>query len=85
MANREQNERRFPQWEDLPDGGRRYFRIVTGKLSGYARFVKVVNADEETISFIQEIYDDEGLLVGSHQKYPQDTGHQDVSVEEDSP
>lgn len=83
MANREQNERRFPQWDDLPDGGRRYYRTVTGKISGYARYVKIVDADENTLSFVQEIYDDEDRLTGVHQKYPQDTGHQDMPVEEE--
>jgi hypothetical protein len=37
MATREQNERRFPAWDDLPDGGRRYYHIKKGKVSGYAR------------------------------------------------
>lgn len=76
MANREQNERRFPQWDDLPDGGRRYYRVVPGRVQGYARYVKIVDADEVTQRLVQEIYDDEGHLIGLHQKYPEDTGHQ---------
>jgi hypothetical protein len=83
MANRKQNERRFPQWEDLPDGGRRYYRIVQGTISGYARYVKVVDANEVTMSFVQEIYDDNSQLIGIHSKYPEDTGHQDLMIQED--
>ena len=83
MANREQNERRFPQWENLPGGGRRYYRTIKGKIAGYARYVKVVDADEVTISFAQEIYDDDDRLIGTHQKYPVDAGH--ISVEEVEP
>lgn len=70
MAKRQQNERRFPTWETLPSGGRRYFRIVKGRHTGYARYVKIVDAEENTIAIIQEIYDSE-------------TGHQLV-VSEDS-
>lgn len=81
MANREQNERRFPYWEELPNGGRRYYRIRRGRVQGYARYVKIVDADEVTVSLVQEIYDDEGRLIGIHQKYPEDTGHQVIEVE----
>ena len=83
MATRQQNERRFRQWEDLPGGGRRYYRTVQGKISGYARYVKFVDANEVTVQIIQEIYDDENRLIGVHQKYPEDTGHQVMSLEED--
>lgn len=83
MANREQNERRFPDWEELSDGGRRYYRIRRGRLQGYARYVKIVDRNEVTIRLIQEIYDDEGRLIGIHEKYPEDKGHQVISVEED--
>ena len=84
MANREQNERRFPQWDDLPEGGRRYYRIQQGRVQGYARYVKMVDAHEVTLSLVQEIYDNEGRLIGLHQKYPEDTGHQVIDVEGDN-
>jgi hypothetical protein len=83
LADRQQNERRFPEWEELPGGGRRYFRIRQGRVSGYARYVKIVDANEVTVSIVQEIYDDDDRLVSRHQKYPEDTGHQDVMVEDD--
>ncbi len=83
MANREQNERRFPHWDELPEGGRRYYRILPGRVQGHARYVKIVDADEVTLSLVQEIYDDQGRLIGLHQKYPEDTGHQVIDVEGD--
>jgi IMP cyclohydrolase len=83
MANRKQNERRFPRWDDLPGGGRRYYRIRQGKAQGYARYVKIVDADEVTVRLVQEIYDDEGRLIGIHQKYPDDTGHRVIGGEGD--
>jgi hypothetical protein len=76
VATRRDNERRFKQWEDLPDGGRRYWVDREGAVSGFQRMVKIVDADEVTLSLIQEIYDDDGVLIERHQKYPVDTGHQ---------
>ncbi|MBZ0290856.1 MAG: hypothetical protein K8I30_24735 [Anaerolineae bacterium] len=76
MATRESNERRFLLWDDLPDGGRRYYAIKIGKVKNYARYVKIVDANEITISIVQEIYDNDDRLVAIHQKYPVDTGHQ---------
>ncbi|MHB8750691.1 MAG: hypothetical protein ACYDBJ_16070 [Aggregatilineales bacterium] len=81
MATQQDNERHFPSWDELPGGGRRYYQIRHGKDMGYARYVKVVDANEATISFVQEIYDGQGQLIVIHQKYPEDTGHQDVDVE----
>jgi hypothetical protein len=78
MASRKQNERRFTHWEDLPDGARRYWFDVPGAKRGFARYVKWVDANEDTLRFVQEIYDDTDHLVETHQKYPTDTGHQRV-------
>ncbi len=78
MASRERNEQRFPQWDILPDGGRRYYRIIKGRVKGYARYVKEVDAHEVTVRIVQEIYDDDDRLVSIHQKYPGDTGHVDL-------
>jgi hypothetical protein len=41
--------------------------------------VKEVDAEEETLRFWQEIGDERGKLVEIHGKYPQDTGHQEVT------
>ncbi len=40
--------------------------------------MKEVDADEKTVRFWQEIYNDQGKLVEIHEKYPVDTGHQQV-------
>ena len=73
---RRQNEKKFGSWESLPDGGRRYFYKVEGKIYGWwARYVKEVNGSEETIRFYQEVYDSKGKLIEIHEKYPADTGH----------
>ncbi len=37
-----------------------------------------VDAQESTLRFWQEIYDDQGKLVEVHEKYPVDKGHQKV-------
>jgi hypothetical protein len=77
-AKRRSNEARFPTWESLPDGGRRYVLEVAGRGGWSARYVKEVNSVEETIRFAQEIYDPEGRLIETHEKFPTDLGHQRV-------
>jgi len=85
LPTREQNERRFPIWKVLSDGGRRYTRVIPGRAGGHARYVKLVDRDEITLRFVQEIYDVEGRLIGVHQKYPTDTGHRLVLGGDDDP
>jgi hypothetical protein len=75
LATREQNERRFPRWDALPNGGRRYYRTIKGRTAGYAIYVKEVDADEMTVRIVQEVYDDNDRLMAVHQKFPEDTGH----------
>lgn len=82
MATRERNEKRFPKWDDFPNGGRRYYRTIKGRVKGYALYIKEVDADEVTVRIVQEVYDDNDQLIGVHQKYPDDTGH--VWVQEDN-
>ena len=82
MATREQNERRFRHWQDLPDGRRRYWTDRQGMVSGFQRMIKMVDTDETTLQVLQEIYNDEGVLIERHQKYPVDTGHE-ILVDED--
>lgn len=76
MSTRRQNEKDFGNWDELPDGGRRYWAERQGKVSGRQRMIKVVDADEKTLLVVQEIYDDQGELMERHQKYPVDTGHE---------
>ncbi len=81
MAKRRQNEKEYPNWEELPNGGRRYWRDRKGHVSGFQRIIKIVDADETTLQVVQEIHDDNGELVEYHQKYPNDTGHQIIKQE----
>ena len=72
---RHENERKFGRWKELPPGGRRYFLEVPGLHGWTARYVKEVDAEEQTIRFFQEIYDENRRLVEIHEKYPIDKGH----------
>jgi hypothetical protein len=76
MATREQNEKDFEHWEELPDGGRRYWSERKGAVWGFQRIVKIVDANENTRLLVQEVYNDDGEQYERHQKYPVDTGHQ---------
>ena len=67
MSTREQNEQKFPHWEILEAGGRKYWLDVRGRLGWKARYIKEV-----------EIYDEMEKLVEVHHKYPIDLGHQKV-------
>jgi len=78
MNSRVQNERKFRSWEELPGGGRRYWLDVLGRLGWRACYLKEVDAQEVTLRFWQEIYDEHGKLVEVHEKYPVDKGHQKV-------
>ena len=75
---RKENERKFGNWDELPDGGRRYFYEIQGRHGWTARYVKEVDASERTIRFYQEIYNETGQLVEIHEKYPVDKGHSRV-------
>jgi len=76
MATRRQNEKDFDHWEELPDGGRRYWFDREGARWGVQRIIKVVDQTEKTLLLLQEIYNDDGELVERHQKFPRDTGHE---------
>jgi hypothetical protein len=78
MASREQNERKFKRWEELANGGRRYIREFVGRAGGRARYVKEVDAGEQTVRFAQEIYDQDGRLITVHEKFPVDLGHKQL-------
>lgn len=81
MSTQSQNERKFGHWEELPSGGRRYWFEVAGRHGWKARYVKEVDADENTVRFWQEIYDDQDTLVEIHEKYPVDKGHRQIQEE----
>ncbi len=77
-GRRRENEGKFETWKDLPDGGRRYSLSVPGRLGWKAIYLKEVDANESTIHFWQEIYDDAGNLVEEHHKFPRDLGHKKI-------
>jgi hypothetical protein len=83
MSTRSQNERKFGSWRSLEDGKRLYWLDVKGKMNWTARYLKLVDQQENTIRFWQEIFNEQGLLVEVHQKYPIDLGHQ-RQMEQDS-
>lgn len=76
MTTRRQNERKFGRWKQLDGGGRLYWLDVPGRMQWRARYLKEVDADEQTVKFWQEIYDAQGMLVEIHEKFPIDRGHQ---------
>jgi hypothetical protein len=78
VSTRAQNEAKFGAWEELSGGGRRYRLDVAGRSGWSARYLKEVDADEMTLRFWQEIYDDQGRLVERHEKYPVDKGHEKI-------
>jgi hypothetical protein len=75
MSTRTQNEKKFGNWDELPDGRRLYRLDVPGRSGWLARYLKEVDAEDTTLRFWQEIYDDHGRLVEIHEKYPLDKGH----------
>jgi hypothetical protein len=81
MATRKQNEHEYTYWVELPDGGRRYWRDRRGAVHGFQRIVKIVDASENTLFLVQEVYNDANELIGIHQKYPIDLGHQHLKDE----
>ncbi|MBE0425601.1 MAG: hypothetical protein IBX72_03020 [Nitrospirae bacterium] len=76
------NEKKFPNWEKLHVTGRRYWLDVQGRHGWKARYVKEVDAQEETVRFYQEIYGNNGNLVNIHEKYPVDKGHKKIKEEQ---
>lgn len=75
MSTRTQNEKKFGRWEDLPGGKRRYWLEIQGRQGWRARYLKEVDANEATLRFWQEVYDEKGELAEIHEKYPVDQGH----------
>ena len=78
VSDRSSNERKFGSWAPRPSGGRVYRRVVAGRSGWSAAYCKEVDADENTLRFWQEIFDDEGRLREIHEKFPVDRGHKRV-------
>ncbi|MEZ4714332.1 MAG: hypothetical protein R3A44_44540 [Caldilineaceae bacterium] len=79
-AKRRRNEHKYGQWQPIEAGGRQYWYDVPGRHGWLARYIKEVDAEENTVRFYQEIYNAKGKLVETHEKYPVDTGHQPVNT-----
>jgi len=78
IYKREENEKKFPNCEVQPSGSRLYWFEIEGRMGWKARYLKAVDAEEVTLSFWQEIYDEKGILVEIHEKYPIDKGHKKI-------
>jgi len=75
FTKRQENEKKFPSWEELQDGSRVYSFEIKGRMGWKAKYLKQVDENEVTLKFWQEIYDESGILVEVHEKYPVDKGH----------
>lgn len=80
LSKRQENEKKFPNFEELPNGSRLYWFEIEGRTGWKARYVKIVDREEVTVSFRQEIYNEDGLLVEIHEKYPIDKGHKIIET-----
>ena len=78
---RQLNERKFTNWEEVSNGGRKYWLEIKGIHGWKARYIKEVNVMEDTIKFYQEVYDDKGNLIEIHEKFPVDKGHRKMGDE----
>ena len=72
---RKENEKKYSNFEELTDGSRMYWFEIEGRMGWKARYIKIVDASELTVSFRQEICNENGILVEIHEKYPIDNGH----------
>ncbi len=75
---RKSNENKFTKWKKLEGGGRRYFYEIKGRYGWKARYVKEVDASENTLKFYQEVYNEKGELIEVHEKYPKEHGHKKI-------
>lgn len=78
VSSRAQNERKFGGWDSTAGGGRIYRRQIAGRSGWSAAYCKEVDADENTLRFWQEIFDETGRLREIHDKFPVDHGHRKV-------
>lgn len=75
INKRQENEKKFSNYENMPDGSRLYWFEIIGRMGWKARYIKIVDHNEITVSFRQEIYNENEMLVEIHEKYPFDNGH----------
>ncbi len=75
-TKRRKNEKQFGNWTETEPGRRTYWMEIVGRFGWKARYVKVVDENENTLEFRQEIFDEYGVLREIHEKFPIDKGHQ---------
>ncbi len=77
ITKRATNEREYPNWKELENGGRLYWRDIPSKdgSSKIARYEKIVDVNENTVSFTQKILNAEGKILEIHEKFPINKGH----------
>jgi len=54
---------------------------VEGRGGYYAIYEKIVDTEEQTISFRQMIFNKDGRMIESHAKFPNDTGHKIIGAQ----
>lgn len=77
-TKRKVKERKFSNWEES-ENGRLYCFEIEGKYGWKAKYLKLVDENDTTLKFWQEIYDNLGKLVEVHEKYPINKGHVKLS------
>lgn len=72
------NEKEYDLWIEKKDGGRIYSFEIIGRFGWTSKYLKETDAEETTLKFWQEIYDENGNLNEIHEKYPVDKGHKKI-------
>ena len=74
---RKQNEKEYLNWSVTQTGGRIYWKEIesSDKSGKKARYEKEVDISEQTILFVQKIFDRNGNMIEIHEKFPIDKGH----------
>ena len=75
VQKRLSNEKEYDLWIEKPDGGRIYSFEIIGRFGWVSKYLKETDADEITVKFWQEIYDENENLKEIHEKFPVDKGH----------
>ena len=75
LRNQKVNERKFKNWIETETGGRIYTKELKGKFGWKAEYIKEVDENEKTLEFKQNIYNESGILIEVHEKFPIDKGH----------
>lgn len=75
FKKQKKNEFDYETWIEKAGAGRIYSFEIKGRHGWKALYLKEVDADEITLNFWQEVYDENNILREIHEKYPVDKGH----------